>query len=142
MKAIPLLAFVAVISAHAAEPGLVDPKLVASGKMDIRPDYPAAAQAQRLTGKGIFVLHISEANGHVVSVQVQKSTGHKILDDAAVTKFSNLRFKPNTLSTVTIPIEFTLPANIAKTRAYPSALRFEGNQNAFPNRNPSMGRKQ
>lgn len=123
-----------------AEPILVDPQAVASGKQDIRPDYPAAAKAQRLTGKGIFVLHLSKENGHVVSVETKKSTGHKILDDAAVAKFSNLRYKPNVASTVIIPVEFTLPANTAKTqdRAFPAAVGSSENRNVPPNMNPTV----
>ena len=88
---------------------LVDEKLVADGKIDIRPPYPAEAQAQRLTGNGVYVLHVDPKNGSVRSVAVEKSTGHKILDDAAVTTFTNLRFKPHGVSRVTIPVTFTIP---------------------------------
>ena len=97
------------ISANAAEPVLVDQALIDSGKIDIRPEYPAQAQLRAWTGAGVFILHVSQPNGRVVSVDVQKSTGHKILDQAAVNKFSNLRFKPDTVSRVKIPIEFVLP---------------------------------
>jgi len=97
------------MSAEAAQPLFVDQKLLAEGKIDIRPDYPAQAQAQGLTGAGVFVLHVHQGDGRVVSVEIQKTTGHKILDEATVSKFSNLRFKPRTVSTITIPVEFTLP---------------------------------
>ena len=97
------------ISVNAAEPILVDQDLDASGKIDIRPDYPAEAQAQRLTGGGVFILHVNQRSGRVASVEIGKSTGHKILDQASVNKFSNLRFKPDTVSRVKIPIEFVLP---------------------------------
>ena len=97
------------ISVDAAEPVLVDQELIASGKIDIQPDYPAEAQAQGLTGTGVFVLHVNQRSGRVASVEVGRSTGHKVLDQAAVAKFSNLRFKPDTVSRVKIPVEFVLP---------------------------------
>ena len=87
----------------------VDEKLVADGKIDIRPAYPAEAQTQRLTGNGVYVLHIDPKNGSVSSVAVERSTGHKILDDAAVTTFTNLRFRPHSVLRVTIPVTFTIP---------------------------------
>jgi TonB family protein len=87
----------------------VDEKLVADGKIDIRPPYPAEAQAQRLTGNGVYVLHVDPTNGSVASVAIEKSTGHKILDEAAVTTFTNLRFKPHGALRVKIPVTFTIP---------------------------------
>jgi TonB family protein len=127
------------ISAEAAQPLLVDPKLLAEGKIDIRPDYPAQAQAQGLTGAGVFILRVHQGDGRVVSVEIQKTTGHKILDEATVSKFRNLRFKPHTVSTVRIPVQFTLPpqnerlrnlAAIAQVRSiepFPRAGRMAGN---------------
>ena len=97
------------ISAEAAQRLLIDEKLLAEGKINIRPEYPAKAQAQGLTGTGVFILHVRQGDGCVVSVEIQKTTGHKILDEATVSKFSDLRFKPHTVSTVKIPVEFTLP---------------------------------
>jgi TonB family protein len=102
-------------SADAAQPLLVDQKLMAAGKIDIRPEYPAKAQAEHLTGAGVFVLHVHQGTGRVISVEIQKSTGHAILDDATVAKFSNLRFKPQTVSTLKIPVEFTLPNRTEST---------------------------
>ena len=97
------------ISAEAAQRLLIDEKLLAEGKINIRPEYPAKAQAQGLTGTGVFILHVRQGDGRVGSVEIQKTTGHKILDEATVSKFSNLRFKPNLVSAVKIPVEFTLP---------------------------------
>ena len=119
---------------------MVDQKLLAEGKIDIRPDYPAQAQAQGLTGAGVFILHVHQSDGRVISVKIQKTTGHKILDEATVSKFSNLRFKPHTVSTVRIPVEFTLPAQskqlrnltaVAQVRSvepFPRAGRMAGNR--------------
>ena len=62
------------------------------------PEYPPEARAQGLTGSGVFILHVDPSNGRVTSVEVGKSTGQKILDEASLKKFANLRFKPNTVS--------------------------------------------
>ena len=101
---------------------MVDEKMVADGKIDIRPDYPAEAQAQRLTGAGVFVLHLDPNNGRVRSISVEKSTGHKILDDASIATFTNLRFKPNTALRVKIPVSFIMPPDSGPrvTRNFPA----------------------
>ena len=124
------------ISANAAEPVLVDQALIDSGKIDIRPEYPAQAQLRAWTGAGVFILHVSQPNGRVVSVDVQKSTGHKILDDAAIAKFASLQFKPHTVSTVTIPVEFTSP--LLLRRALPAAA-FIGTAGPRLSGRPSKG---
>jgi periplasmic protein TonB len=60
------------------------------------PRYPAASE--RLREEGVVTLRflISE-NGHVVSGQVDKSSGYKRLDDAALAALSLCKFKPATL---------------------------------------------
>lgn len=95
----------------AGPPILVDEKSVAEGKIDIRPDYPVEAQAQRLTGAGVFVLHVDPNSGRVSSIEVEKSTGHKILDNASIAAFTDLRFKPHAVLRVKIPVAFIMPAD-------------------------------
>lgn len=132
-----------VLSASAAEPLLVDQALIGSGKIDIRPDYPAEAQAQRLTGNGVYVLHVDPKNGSVRSVAVEKSTGHKILDDAAVTTFANLRFKPHSVLRVKIPVTFTIPPDTngpRVTRNFPATWLAEP-QRVRVSSGKGMGRK-
>ncbi len=122
---------------------LVDEKLVAQGKMDIRPDYPAEAQAQRLTGSGVFILQIDPRSGSVKSVRVETSTGHKMLDDASITAFSNLRFKPNGVRRVTNPVTFTLPPETSRTRVthnFPATWLAESNRLQL-NSGKNLGRK-
>jgi TonB family protein len=104
------------IPAAAAPPMMVDEKSVANGKIDIRPDYPGEAQAQHLTGAGVFVLHVNPKNGRVSSIEVEKSTGHKILDNASIAAFTNLRFEPHSVLRVTIPVAFTIPADTNRPR--------------------------
>jgi TonB family protein len=117
--------------------------LLTEGKIDIRPAFPAEAQARRLEGAGVFVLRVNQASGRVRSVEVEKSTGHKILDDAAVAKFTDLRFKPETVSTVRIPVEFKMPPpsdSISRTRGFPATALFQNERPAFPSSGRSVGK--
>jgi len=97
--------------------------LLVGGKVEA-PEYPPEARAQGLTGSGVFILHVDPGNGRVTSVEVGKSTGEKILDEASLKKFANLRFKPNTVSRVKIPVTFTISPETNKVpmrRDFPAA---------------------
>jgi TonB family protein len=65
-----------------------------------RPEYPLTARAQRITGKGIFVIRVRVKTGRVVEVRVAQSTGHAILDAAAVRALSQWRFKAGALQPI------------------------------------------
>jgi TonB family protein len=52
-------------------------------------------------------MKIDAQTGSVTSAVMLKSTGQKILDNAALQAFRQWRFKPGTLTTLDIPIEFT-----------------------------------
>ena len=78
----------------------------ASAIVKPRPEYPIDARRQRLEGKGIYDLTIDEKTGVVRAVEVRQSTGHKILDDAAVKALRNWRYKPHTAEDAAIPIDF------------------------------------
>ena len=73
-----------------------------------RPDYPLAARRQHLTGSAILLLHIDKPSGTVTSVDVVKSTGHKILDDAASRGFSRWRFTPGRYTKIKVPIRYSM----------------------------------
>src|SRR6059058_1020453 len=73
-----------------------------------RPPYPYEARAKRITGSGVIIADVDSASGDVTSASVSKSTGSSILDDAAVSAFKRWRFRPGSVSKVTIPITFTL----------------------------------
>jgi TonB family protein len=68
------------------------------------PAVPASALQQHLTGHGLYVLDI--ANGNVEDVPLLKSTGHKVLDDAAVAALWRWRFRPHAIYKATIPLQF------------------------------------
>jgi TonB family protein len=73
-----------------------------------RPDYPYEARDKHLTGSGIVLVKVDSHTGWVISAQMLKSTGHQILDNAALKAFRQWRFRPGTVSTVRIPINFTM----------------------------------
>jgi len=70
------------------------------------PNYPDAAVAQHKKGSGWFRLTIDRATGKVTEVKVLKSTGVKILDDAAAVTFMQWKAKPNRLDHAVLPANF------------------------------------
>jgi TonB family protein len=73
----------------------------------VLPAYPYAARDQHLEGSGLYRLNI-KPDGTVDSVTILKSTGHRLLDEAAVDAFRQWRFKPGALHALKIPINFTM----------------------------------
>ena len=71
------------------------------------PAYPQEARDNGLTGKGVAVVKVDPATGHVKSVSMIKSTGHEILDNAALRAFRQWRYRPGGITTFEIPIQFT-----------------------------------
>lgn len=71
------------------------------------PAYPREARDKGLTGKGVAVAKVDPATGHVTSASMIKSTGHDILDDAALRALRQWRFPPRRITTFEIPIQFT-----------------------------------
>lgn len=78
------------------------------------PAYPPAARARRLAG--IVLLRLSvDAGGHVAAVAVKRSSGHTLLDDAAVRAVSAWEFQPARIgrqavaAQVEVPVRFILP---------------------------------
>jgi len=69
--------------------------------------YPYEAKRSRLTGSGVALVSVSPS-GSVSSVSMAKSTGHPVLDNAAISGFRSARFKPGTVPQVKIPITFTM----------------------------------
>ena len=72
-----------------------------------RPDYPIEARRQNFTGSGLFAIHV-RPDGSVARVEVVKSIGHGLLDQAAIAAFRQWRFRPRTTSPVRVPIRYSI----------------------------------
>jgi TonB family protein len=70
------------------------------------PDYPYEARLKRLTGAGLFELRIDKT-GTVKEIVIVKSTGHQLLDQAAMRGFIQWRFKPGVFRKTYEPIVFS-----------------------------------
>ncbi len=57
------------------------------------PEYPLAARQRHWTGAGVFICHL-RADETVASVNVCRSTGHQMLDQAAAAARRRWRFQP------------------------------------------------
>ena len=65
---------------------------------------------------GLFACNI-RSNGTVASVDVVRSTGHQMLDQAAITAFRQWRFEPgDKLKLVNIPMTFWMDGSAARCR--------------------------
>jgi TonB family protein len=80
-----------------------------------RPEYPFAARKRHWTGAGIFACNICP-HGTVASVDVLRSTGHQMLDQAAITAFRQWRFQPGDMKLVKIPINFWMNGSAVRHR--------------------------
>jgi TonB family protein len=72
-----------------------------------RPKYPYEARSRRQTGTGVVVLVVDPSTGVVKNAEMATSTGHEILDNAALSAFRLWRFQPGTVAKVNIRIGFT-----------------------------------
>jgi protein TonB len=77
------------------------------------PKYPRAARRLRREGTAVLLVEIL-ASGRVGKVLIEKSSGHELLDNAALKAVRRWRFEPATKAgvsvkaTVKIPVEFDL----------------------------------
>jgi TonB family protein len=71
----------------------------------VDPKYPREAGDKGVTGRGVAEIKVDARTGYVTSAWMLKSTGHQILDNAAVEAFRQWRFRPRTVTTVEIPVQ-------------------------------------
>lgn len=74
-----------------------------------RPDYPLAARQRHITGSGVFRLEVGFQTGRVSAVQVERSTGHAILDAAATDTLRRWRLKPDVMREYRNPNDLSAP---------------------------------
>ncbi len=73
------------------------------------PAMPAAAIQQHLSGHGVYAVDIG-VGGLVDDVRVVRSTGHRILDEAATATLRRWVVVPHKLYKITVPLDFGSPA--------------------------------
>lgn len=115
--AAPVETVAAVAPAEPAPPPPPEPVKAAFGgigyKNNPAPDYPQLAVRQNWQGTVLLRVRVL-ATGAVESVEVLKSSGKKVLDDAAIHTVERWVFAPSTRGTTpvdgfaTVPIEFKL----------------------------------
>lgn len=77
-----------------AADALVPPSLIPSECPP--PAYPRMAERRGWTGTVVLLIDVA-ADGSVTAVRIESSSGHSILDDAAVAAVRTWRFRPGTL---------------------------------------------
>jgi len=76
----------------APEP-VTEPRGFAGYRNNPAPDYPALAQDRGLQGQVILKVQVL-ATGKPAAINVEKSSGHKVLDDAAIKAVQGWAFEP------------------------------------------------
>ena len=70
-----------------------------------QPPYPYEARARHITGAGVCIVYV-RPDETVRRAEMRPSTGHAILDNAALGTFRRWRFAPGTVKRVKIPIRY------------------------------------
>ncbi len=73
-----------------------------------RPEYPFEARKLRQTGSGVVLLEVDPATGAVKKARMAQSTGHRVLDEAAIAACSAWRFRKGVPARQKAPITFTM----------------------------------
>ncbi len=105
------LSFLLLLAAAAPAASMLDaldPKIRAVIVEAPEPVYPQVAREIYLEGAGRFQLQVDPEQGKVTKVEVRQSTGYKELDAAAIAALRRWRVKPNTMSSILVPISFEM----------------------------------
>lgn len=89
----PVSAEPAPVAAPAPEEPVTEPRGYAGYLRNPAPEYPVAAQKRGLEGKVVLKVHVL-ASGQPDSVTVARSSGHQILDEAALKAVLQWAFAP------------------------------------------------
>ena len=73
-----------------------------------KPEYPLGARAKRIVGHGIYHLWFRPETGVITHIDILRSTGSKLLDDAALRAFRQWRAHPGAVSHMKVPITFSM----------------------------------
>jgi hypothetical protein len=72
-----------------------------------RPTKDPKASKQHCQGAGMFEMIVDKPSGKVKEVYIRSSTNNVLLDADVMNTFFQWRFKPNTVSSVTLAVAFT-----------------------------------
>ena len=78
-----------------------------------KPDYPYEARALHVEGNGVYKVLVNLETGLVTDVIVKKTTGYRVLDDAAVIALRKWRLKPHAFKAFSVPIDFSVGGYVA-----------------------------
>jgi TonB family protein len=87
--------------------GLTPKELNASVVSRMWPEYPLRARMSKFRGDGVYEIHIDKS-GTPTRVVIIKSSGQRILDQAALDAFMGWRFKPRTFLRIQIPVTWKM----------------------------------
>jgi len=96
-----------------AEPAATPPHPITASSANAKPDYPAEAQRRGWQGRVVLRVDVSPA-GSPLSVDVRVSSGHELLDQAALRAVRQWHFVPATqggapvVGAVDVPVRFRL----------------------------------
>jgi TonB family protein len=80
----------------------------------VHPEYPYEARRSHIEGHGVLVAQVDYNTGKVTSVKMEKSTGSRILDQAALSAFGQWQFKPKTIRQLRTPINYEMVGSQAE----------------------------
>lgn len=94
-----------------------------SGSLKNRaPEYPARARSLGQEGRVLLSVHV-DSTGQPTRVEIQESSGHPLLDEAALAAVRQWEFRPARSGFV--PVESTVEVPIRFKLEKPSSMKFE-----------------
>jgi TonB family protein len=73
------------------------------------PEYPYEARRLKLSGSGAFQLKFDYDTGLLREIHIVRSTGKRVLDDAAISALKLWRAEPRSLHSIRQPVTFWGP---------------------------------
>jgi len=86
----------------------IDPAIYRYAVKVVPLEYPLEARKQHLEGHGMLLGEIDFETGRVTSVHMEKSTGYKVLDDAALRACRQWIFKPHFSRKFKVPVNYEM----------------------------------